>query len=191
MPAMGQLWMNDRMSGGGMTVASETATGAGTFVHEGLFYAGADEYLAGLVPFVRAGLDAGEPVMVAVPGPNLELVRDALGGDAGEVRFHDMARAGRNPGRIIPWVLHAFISQHPGRHPHIVGEPIWAGRTDDEYPACAQHEALINEASVDADATIVCPYDVSRLAPEVLADAEITHPVLVAGERRRPSPVYA
>ena len=174
-----------------MITTTEVSHQAGAFVHEGLFYSGADDYVAGTLAFIRTGLDAGEPVLVAVPGPNLDLIRDALDGDAAHVRLADMSVAGRNPGRIIPSVLHAFIGEHPGRHPHIVGEPIWAGRTDDEYPACAQHEALINEAFVDADATVVCPYDVSRLAPEVLADAEITHPVLVAGERRRPSPVYA
>jgi anti-sigma regulatory factor (Ser/Thr protein kinase) len=191
MPVTGRQWMDDGVSVRGMTATSEPASGVGMFVHEGLFYADADEYLAGLVPFVRAALDAGEPVMAAVPGPNLDLLRDALDGNADRVRFHDMTRAGRNPGRIIPWVLHAFISQHPGRHPHIIGEPIWAGRTADEYPACAQHEALINEAFAGVDATIVCPYDVSRLTPEVLTDAEITHPVLVDGDRRWPSRLYA
>src|SRR5438045_2315788 len=191
MPAMERLWMSDRVSGSGMTVASPPSAWGGPFVHEGLCYGGADEYVAGLVPFIRAGLDAGEPVMVAVPGPNLDLLRDALDGEASEVRFADMTRAGRNPGRIIPWVLHAFISRYPDRHPHIIGEPIWAGRTDDEYPACAQHEALINEAFAGVRATIVCPYDVSRLTPEVLADAQVTHPILVEGTRRRPSTAYA
>jgi hypothetical protein len=39
------------------------------FTHPALFYRGADEYLAGTIPFVRTGLAAGEPVAVAVPGP--------------------------------------------------------------------------------------------------------------------------
>ena len=54
----------------------------------------------------------------------------------------------------------------------VVGEPIWAGRTDEEYPACAEHEALINVALGDAPAYIQCPYDTSGLPASVLTDAE-------------------
>jgi anti-sigma regulatory factor (Ser/Thr protein kinase) len=102
-----------------------------------------------------------------------------------------MTRAGRNPGRIIPWVLHAFIDEHAGRRARIIGEPIWDGRSADEYPACAQHEALINEAFTGVPAIILCPYDAIRLTPRVLADAVVTHPVLVDRDRRWPSPGYA
>ncbi|OXM61064.1 MEDS domain-containing protein, partial [Amycolatopsis vastitatis] len=56
-------------------------TPAEPFVHPALFYRGADEYLAGTVPFIRSGLAAGEPVAVAVPGPNLALLRAELGAD--------------------------------------------------------------------------------------------------------------
>jgi anti-sigma regulatory factor (Ser/Thr protein kinase) len=161
------------------------------FIHEGLFYADLDEYLDGCLSFVRDGLAAGAPVLVAVPHWNLRPLTDALGPDAGRVRLADMTRAGRNPGRIIPWVLNAFVSDHAGRHPRIIGEPIWAGRTDEEYPACAQHEALINAAFTGRAATILCPYDTGRLARPVLDDAERTHPILVDASGRRPSPAYA
>jgi anti-sigma regulatory factor (Ser/Thr protein kinase) len=160
------------------------------FVHEGLFYRDSGEYLAGMVPFIRTGLSADEPVLVAVPGDNLDLIRDAVGEDAHRVRFRDMALAGRNPGRIIPAVLLAFIAEHAGRRVRIIGEPIWAGRSETEYPACVQHEALINVAVAGRPATILCPYDASRLPAKVLADAEGTHPVLVSGEHRSPCSGY-
>ncbi|MEH1100846.1 sensor histidine kinase [Micromonospora sp. CPCC 205561] len=163
---------------------------AGAFVHEGLFYRDADELLAGTVPFVTDGLRAGEPVLVAMPEANLRLVRDAVG-PTDEVRWADMTRAGRNPGRIIPWVLQAFIERHAGRRVRIIGEPIWAGRSETEYPACAQHEALINMAFAGRDATVLCPYDSGGLDADVLADAHATHPILVDGAGRRPSPGYA
>ncbi|MFG3708176.1 anti-sigma factor RsbA family regulatory protein [Micromonospora sp. NPDC047670] len=163
---------------------------AEAFVHEGLFYRDPDELLAGTVPFVTGGLTAGEPVLVAMPGANLRLVRDAVGETDG-VRWADMTEAGRNPGRIIPWVLQAFIDQHAGRRVRIIGEPIWAGRSDTEYPACAQHEALINMAFVGRDATILCPYDVAGLDDDVLTDAYATHPILVDDAGRRSSGAYA
>lgn len=159
--------------------------------HEALVYRTPDELLAATVPFVRAGLGAGEPVLVAVPPASMEPIRSALGDAAGHVRFVDMAEAGRNPGRIIPAVLHAFVSQHAPRRVRIIGEPIWAGRTAAEYPACVQHEALVNLAFADAAAAILCPYDARRLTDAALADAERTHPVIVAGDDRRSSTAYA
>ena len=161
------------------------------FVHPALFYRGEADYLAGTVPFVLAGLAAGDPVAVAVPGPNLALLRAELGAAAERVRMLDMTEAGRNPGRIIPAVLRAFADAHPGRPVHIIGEPIWPSRSELEYPACAQHEALINHAFTGRDVRILCPYDADRLTPEVLADAEATHPVLVDATGERHSLAYA
>ncbi|MGW7256306.1 anti-sigma factor RsbA family regulatory protein [Streptomyces sp. NPDC054834] len=150
------------------------------FVHPALFYADEQQYLAGTVPFIRDGLAAGEPVAVAVPGENLRLIQDELGADGESVRFLDMREAGRNPGRIIPGVLRAFAdTQPPGRRVWIIGEPIWAGRSTTEYPACVQHEALINAAFRGREVTILCPYDTVRLDEQVLADAYATHPTVI------------
>jgi anti-sigma regulatory factor (Ser/Thr protein kinase) len=150
------------------------------FVHPALFYRDDDEYLSGTVPFIHEGLTAGEPVAVSVPGERLALLRDALGSDADSVRLLDMREAGRNPGRIIPGVLRAFADAQPaGPRVRIIGEPIWAGRSPAEYPACAQHEALINVAFQGRAVTILCPYDAVRLDEQVLADAYATHPVVI------------
>ncbi|GGY13435.1 sensor histidine kinase [Streptomyces djakartensis] len=156
------------------------------FVHPAFFYRDEREYLDVTVPFVRDALAAGEPVAVAVPGERLELIRDALGDAAASVRLLDMREAGRNPGRIIPGVLRSFAdAQPPGSRVRIIGEPIWAGRSDLEYPACAQHEALINASFQGRAATILCPYDVERLPEEVLADAHATHPTVIRSGSRQ------
>jgi anti-sigma regulatory factor (Ser/Thr protein kinase) len=159
-------------------MATSTAQG---LVHPALWYRDQEEYLAGTVPFVRDGLANAEPVAVAVPSGNLALLRAALGADAGEVLWQDMTVAGRNPGRILPGVLLGFANAHPGQRVRIVGEPIWAGRTGAEYPACAQHEALINAAFAGRAASILCPYDVGRLDPAWVHDARRTHPVIWDG----------
>lgn len=162
------------------------------FVHPALFYRGLDEYLAGTLPFIEEGLAAAGPVAVAVPGSRLEPLRAALGAAAARVRFLDMCEAGRNPGQIIPGVLRAFADAHDqADRVRIIGEPIWPGRSDVEYPACVQHEALINLAFVGRNVSILCPYDVEGLAPTVLADAEATHPSLIDSGGRRPSTRYA
>ncbi|OLZ45309.1 anti-sigma regulatory factor [Amycolatopsis coloradensis] len=143
----------------------------------GLLYSGDSEYLDGTIPYILEGLKLDESVAVAVPGRNLTLIEEALGDSAAEVELIDMSEAGRNPGRILPCVLLAFADSRPGPA-RIIGEPIWAERSAIEYPACAQHEALINFAFGDRDLGILCPYDRARLEDDVLADAERTHPTL-------------
>jgi anti-sigma regulatory factor (Ser/Thr protein kinase) len=149
-----------------------------SFGHPALFYRDDAEYLAAIRGFVREGAVLGEPMMVAAPSRNLELLRAFLGPEGDVVEFHDMSVAGRNPGRIIGDVLLDFVRRRPGRRARIVGEPIWAGRDATEYPACAQHEALINVAFEGVDATILCPYNVTDLDPVVVDDARRTHPTL-------------
>ncbi|GAA4156597.1 sensor histidine kinase [Actinomadura keratinilytica] len=169
---------------------SDTEPG-GPFGHPALFYRDDGECLRGTVPFVRAGLEAGEPVAVAVPGPRLDAVRACLGAAAAEVEWIDMAVAGRNPGRIIPGVLCAFADRHRTARVRIIGEPVWAGRTPVEYPACVQHEALINLAFANRRAAVLCPYDVSALDARVIADACATHPTVIDRDGERRSPHYA
>src|SRR5689334_17622797 len=127
-----------------MTASDETPSTADGFVHPAYFYRGVEEYLRGTVDFIREGLANGEPVAVSVPTANLALIRAALGDAADSVHLLDMTVEGRNPGRIIPGVLRAFADAHPDTRVRIIGEPIWADRSPLEYPACVQHEALIN-----------------------------------------------
>ncbi|MFE7763065.1 anti-sigma factor RsbA family regulatory protein [Streptomyces sp. NPDC057438] len=161
-----------------------TVTTHEAFVHPALFYRSEQEYTRQTVSFLREGLHNGEPMAVAVPGPNLELIKSGLGADAEGILFLDMTEAGRNPGRIIPKVLRGFADAHPQGRVRIIGEPIWAGRSAVEYPACAQHEALINAAFEGRAVTILCPYDEVRLDPQAIADARVTHPTLISGEGR-------
>src|SRR5215207_7578827 len=96
------------------------------FSHEAVFYDGEGEFLDRTLPFVREGVMAGEPVMVAVPGGRLRLLREALGADARDVDLRDMTEMGANPARIIPaWAR--FLAAHGGRGRPMrgIGEPIW------------------------------------------------------------------
>ncbi|MEC3916821.1 sensor histidine kinase [Nocardia sp. CDC160] len=162
-----------------MTASDETPNTADGFVHPAYFYRGSEEYLRGTVGFIREGLAQGEPVAVSVPTDNLALIRAALGDDADSVRLLDMTVEGRNPGRIIPGVLRAFADAHPDTRVRIIGEPIWAERSPLEYPACVQHEALINAAFAGRDVTILCPYDLATLSARAIADAFLTHPTVI------------
>jgi anti-sigma regulatory factor (Ser/Thr protein kinase) len=162
------------------------------FLHPALFYHSVQEYVDCLVPFITDALEAQSAVLVAVPAPKLSTLRDALGDTAGDVTMADMAEAGRNPGRILGGVLSRFADDHPGRPVRMIGEPIWPSRSEVEYPACVQHEALINNAFAGRDVTVLCPYDAAELQRDALADACATHPVLwPAGRPESASVDYA
>jgi anti-sigma regulatory factor (Ser/Thr protein kinase) len=163
--------------------------GAG-ILHEAMPYHDGREYLAGIVPFVRAALAADQPVLVEAPDPRGDLVRDALGGDAAAVQFGNMTADGQNPGRIIPEVLFRFAQAHAGRRVAIIGEPLWPERSAHAYASAVQHEALINLAFAGHAVSILCPYNLAELPEQALRDAERTHPTLWVGGQRVDSPQY-
>jgi anti-sigma regulatory factor (Ser/Thr protein kinase) len=149
-----------------------------TFRHEALLYAGEDELVARLDPFVREGLAAGEAVMIAVSDRKIRRLQDALGPAAGDVTFADMDEIGGNPGRIIhAW--HEFAEPHLAAERPVrgVGEPISAARSADELVECQRHEELLNVAfGAGPGWTLVCPYDTAALAPGVIAECRCSHP---------------
>jgi anti-sigma regulatory factor (Ser/Thr protein kinase) len=146
--------------------------------HQALFYRDSDEYLSSVLEFVRPGLEAGEPVAMAVPSRNLTLLERHLDGYAGSVELFDMVELGHNPARIIP-AVQSMLDRHEGRPLHYVGEPIWAGRSPGEIREATRHEALINLAWSNAPIRVLCPYDAAALDGTVLRDAERTHPDLI------------
>jgi anti-sigma regulatory factor (Ser/Thr protein kinase) len=163
--------------------------------HRGLLYRGVPEYLDALAAFVEEGLQAGEPVMVAVPGSKGNAIHDRVKHEG--TYFVDMAELGRNPGRIIP-AVEEFLEHHYDQPSRFVGEPIWVGRSAGEIAEATRHEALINVAFADRPMTILCPYDGEALPTGVLDGLWRTHPeVHDAGLSKRsreygdPSSVYA
>ncbi|WP_432973254.1 anti-sigma factor RsbA family regulatory protein [Dactylosporangium sp. CA-233914] len=163
---------------------------ADPFVHEALLYEGIVGFLDGTMKFIYEGFSLDEPTVVAATPRNVTLLRERLGAFAEGVEFLDLTRSGRNPGRIIPWVICRFMDEHPGRRVRIIGQPMWPGRTAEEYPACVQHEAMINVALAGRDATILCAYDLARLDRRTIDDAHRTHPVMLDDNGRYPSGTY-
>jgi anti-sigma regulatory factor (Ser/Thr protein kinase) len=162
------------------------------FQHDALFYDGIEDFVAQTVPFIRDGMDAGEPILVVVDAGKTARLRAALGGKADLVRFADMADVGRNPARIIP-AWRAFVEEHAPADTHFrgIGEPIWASRSRDELDECERHEALLNVAFEGSPAWwLACPYDVGSLPPVVLEEAERNHPFVVHDGVRHPSGAY-
>lgn len=145
------------------------------FQHRALVYEGADEYLTGTVPFVRAALAAEEPILVAVRPVQARWIEDALGGEARKVRFLPMEEVGRNPALIIP-LWRDFVDEHGGGPLRGIGEPIWAERGPAALEECHRHEALLNVAFADdPDFLLLCPYDAASLPSHVLERIAVSH----------------
>lgn len=157
--------------------AAGAAPDRSSFRHEALFYAGDADFVARTVPFILGGVANDEPVLVVVPAPKLTLLRDALGRDAGHVTFGDMDAVGKNPSRIIPVWRRFEAERPPGRSARGIGEPVHPARTADELVECRRHETLLNVAFAGTyDWSLVCPYDVTALPADVVAEAMTTHP---------------
>ncbi|MFF0838222.1 MULTISPECIES: anti-sigma factor RsbA family regulatory protein [unclassified Streptomyces] len=160
------------------------------FSHPALFYTGDDDYAKKVGDFVRAEAARGRPVLVAVPGGRLTLLQDAVGGGHQDVTWADMRHEGRNPGRLLS-LIQQFCDRHADRHPAVVSEPVWPGRTPAEVREATRHEALTNLAFSGRRAAILCPYD-TALPEDVLEQAHRTHPAVGDGpDGFRPSPRYA
>jgi anti-sigma regulatory factor (Ser/Thr protein kinase) len=153
------------------------------FRHEALMYAGMADFLAGTVPFIRGGLEAGEPVLVVESAAKIALLRSELGADARSVAFADMADVGANPARIIPaWTDFVKRQGGDGRRLRGIGEPIWNGRTPLELIECQRHESLLNTAFATGEPWwLLCPYDTETMDPDVIDEARRSHPYVTDG----------
>src|SRR6476619_1512411 len=79
--------------------------------HNALVYESTDEYLAHAVPFLKAGIDAGEGAVVAHTKPGLAMVREALGGETAHVTFVDVSAAYTQPARTLAAYHDVYVEQ--------------------------------------------------------------------------------
>ena len=131
------------------------------FEHEALFYRDDDDFLAGLVPFVREGLASTGRASWSLPRGRM----DAAPGRPGRGRRRrPLARdeeLGRNPARIIgAWADALAEATADGRTLRGVGEPAWygpAGRSSCRVPAArAAAEPRLRRRPAWR---LLCPYD--------------------------------
>lgn len=182
----------DGIEGVRMTSTAARPGAADGFRHEALLYAGEAEFVERAVSFIRAGLDAEEPILVVVGSRKIELLRGALDVDVDSVLFADMLEVGRNPARIIP-AWRDFVSGHAGggRRLRGIGEPVWAGRSPAELVECQRHESLLNLGFATTPAWwLLCPYDTAALDPQVIDEALRSHPLVMDGAGARRSVDY-
>lgn len=131
---------------------------------------------------------AHEPVLVMLPQPQLDRIRQGLGDTGAQVRFEDMEAVGHNPNCLLEMVSE-WVERHGGRA-RVISEAVWPGRSYPERVESLRHEALVNHALAGTGATIVATYDAEQLDGQTLAAAEMTHPTVREGGSARESASY-
>ncbi|MGQ0775470.1 MAG: anti-sigma factor RsbA family regulatory protein [Pseudonocardiales bacterium] len=146
------------------------------FFHEAAFYGSDDSFLAIVIPFLKGGVEAGEPTMVAMGGQKAELIRAALG-DTSHISFPDAAAHYARPASVIK-TYRELIAAHVARGAQqirIVGDVPHPG-TGQPWEWWARYEAAINHTFADFPVWGLCPYDTRVTPTDVLADVTRTHP---------------
>jgi anti-sigma regulatory factor (Ser/Thr protein kinase) len=159
--------------------------------HDAAVYHSPEEFLAVALPFVRDGLAAGEPVLVALPPALAELVVGALpdGHDGVSVVPYDDLY--RRPARGVQALERLLTSQTipDAGHVRVLGAtPLPAARTS--WQPWARFEAYLTSSLAASPAWLLCLFDGQVASPEVLDDVRRTHPHLVdptTGRRTNPT----
>ncbi|PZS22755.1 MAG: sensor histidine kinase [Pseudonocardiales bacterium] len=159
--------------------------------HQGMLYGSEEEFLAGTVPFVRDGLECGDPIWIVTTVRNAGWLRVALGAEAPRVVFRDCSQWYRHPARALAALHRAVRVGVGGQRLRMIGEPLWTARTEPESREWARCESVVNVALASANASFVCTYDTRVVDPEVAAQVARTHPELVVDGGVRPSPSYS
>ncbi len=159
--------------------------------HQGLLYGSERDFLAGTVPFIRDGLECGDPIWIVTTVGSAGWLRVALGADASRVVFQDCSQWYGHPARALASLHRAVRAGVGGQRLRMIGEPLWTARTGQESREWARCESLVNVALASANVSFVCAYDTRLVSPEVVAQVARTHPELVVDGGVRPSPSYS
>jgi transcriptional regulator with XRE-family HTH domain len=147
-------------------------------------YRTGDQFRTTMGSFLADGVERSEATLAVTTGPNIELLREHLGDAARSVEFLDASGFYSTPIAALEAYRAFFEAALERGAPwvRVVGEPVWAGRSDAEVRVWTRYESLFNLVFAASPLTIVCPYDEKSVAPEIVRDAHLTHPNTV-GER--------
>jgi transcriptional regulator with XRE-family HTH domain len=166
-------------------VGSRATLSPKLFEHRVLIYGSDDEYLASAVPFLVEGVARADSLLAVTTSHQSCLLRDALGDIASHVEFRDSSGWYRSPTSTLN-DYRAFMKERFERGApwiRIIGEPVWAGRSEAEVVEWTRYESILNLSFASAPATIMCPYDARSVPEAILAGARQTHPeVAEAGD---------
>jgi anti-sigma regulatory factor (Ser/Thr protein kinase) len=132
------------------------------------------------LPLVEAGLDAGEPALVAVQAANFENLRAVLPEETPGLELLPAEQWYENSARTRDKFA-SWVEEHTtdGRA-RLIGEPPWDTAHEAQVRDFARHEAVLNVAFEGLPLTFICPYDVRVLPDEIVGYARSTHPEIAS-----------
>ena len=161
-------------------------------VHQALLYVSVDDFAESTAPFVLAGMEAGEPVLVRVGRDNAAALRAALGDAADDAdlgaseSFFDTPSRTRQ--KLLDWVAENGEGTHRVR---VLSESPWPLESAAAVREWERHEAVTNVAFEGLAVSFVCAYDMRSLPSEIVEAAAATHPVIVRSGGAGESPTYS
>lgn len=182
----------ERLSPAWPALPTTPAPGSVRDGHAAAVVASDSELLATALPFLEAGLRAGDLVALACPDESTALICEALGEQATRVESEPrMTLLGsRAPDALT--VVGRFVERASGSGSGRlrVLSDIDFGREPADWREGQRFEAVVNRLLGDAPVAAVCLYDERRLSPQVVQSAAATHPHVVRGTRWERSAGY-
>jgi hypothetical protein len=151
------------------------------------------EFLEASASFLAEAIERSEAALAVTTAANIRSLKDQLGLQARQVEFAERSIWYRTPISARN-SYRAFLNtglQAGAPWVRIIGEPVWAGRSDSEVRVWARYESLLNIVFSHAPVTILCPYDARAVNPGIVRQARVTHPHIVESDELRRSPEFA
>jgi len=153
-----------------------------TFRHNALVYESTDEYLARVVPFLKAGIEAGEGAVVAHMKAGIAMMREALGAEAAHVTFFDVSAAYTRPARTLAAYHSVFVEQLRKTPMLRAVADVQFGPDPDEWDLWTGYEAMFNRSFEHLPAWVLCSYHANGTPDPIIEGVWQTHPEVVAGD---------
>jgi anti-sigma regulatory factor (Ser/Thr protein kinase) len=152
--------------------------------HEAIYYGSEDELLAVVVPFLRGGVEAGEPTVVSLDDEKAELVRAAVP-ESSKITFLTTDELYARPAVAIKAYRDLMAGYVAGGAPRIriLGEVPHAA-LESTWDWWARYESAVNYAYDEFPLWSMCGYD-TRITPRhILDDVARTHPLVATPDGR-------
>jgi anti-sigma regulatory factor (Ser/Thr protein kinase) len=159
------------------------------YTHEALFFGSQKDLVDAATPFIAAGLDAGDDVVMACTETNNDALLEAVGRDrVTRLRREELYQ--HAPSALAAY--RGFVERRLSSGAsgvRLVGE-VDFGAEPRSWREWARFEALCNQAMASFPLWSLCVYDTAALSEEVLGHGRRTHPHLRRGDDRTLNPAY-
>ena len=165
--------------------------------HVGHFYSSREEWKNILVPFLKAGIEAGDKCVFHLsPEPEERELRTALANagvdvdsvvKSGQLVFSE---GGSKPAEMKE-ALNRALSEIPGRYPLLRwgGDMTWSFNKIPDTDTLMEWESMCNVIE-NPQAVFLCQYDLKKFMGNVVVDALKTHPLCIVGKAIHKNPYY-